>query len=87
MIDSQDFVFTAMAYSVLPVLEQKALEAGQKPPPSPFRDTLRENGGRWLLYEVGAMIVFGVASMVLDRLRSLQKEKVAPTISSSEDKS
>ncbi len=34
------FVATAFAYAVVPVLEQKALEAGQAPPPSPLRARL-----------------------------------------------
>jgi len=63
------FVITALAYAVIPVLEQKALEAGEVPPPSPFRDALRQDGWRWLLYEVAVMIVVGVASMALDRWR------------------
>src|SRR5262245_36849989 len=65
------FVLTALAYALVPVLEQKAAEAGQAPPPSAFRDALRRDGWRWLLWEVGAMVVLGVASMVLDRLRAL----------------
>jgi hypothetical protein len=48
------FVITALAYAVIPVLEQKALEAGETPPPSPFRDALRNDGWRWLFFEVGA---------------------------------
>jgi len=63
------FVITALAYAVIPVLEQKALEAGEVPPPSPFRDALRQDGWRWLLVEVAVMIVVGVASMALDRWR------------------
>ena len=45
---------------------------------------MRENGGRWLLYEVGAIVVLSLASMVLDRLRSLQSEKEQGTIPPSE---
>jgi hypothetical protein len=70
------FVVTALAFAVVPVLEQKATDAGQPPPPSEFRDALRAQGGRWLLYELAAMTVLGLASMALDRLRSLQKERV-----------
>src|SRR5262249_11954842 len=69
------FVVTALAYAVVPALEQKAIDAGQVPPPSPFRDALRADGWRWLLYEVGLLIVLGLASMALDRLRALQKER------------
>jgi hypothetical protein len=74
------FVLTALAYAVVPVLEQKAAEAGQPPPPSEFREALRADGWRWLLAEVALMMVVGIASMVLDRLRALQKEKVERTI-------
>jgi hypothetical protein len=74
------FVLTALAVALVPVLEQKATEAGNPPPPSAFRDALRADGWRWLLVEVGVVIVLGVASMVLDRLRSLQKGREAPKI-------
>lgn len=74
------FVLTALAYALVPVLEEKAALAGQAPPPSPFREALRGRGGQWLLYELAAMVLFGVLSMVLDRLRSLQKERSGGTI-------
>ncbi len=74
------FVATALAYAVVPVLEEKARDAGEEPPPSEFRDSLRKNGWCWLLYEVAAMIVFGFLSMGLDRLRRLQKERASTTI-------
>jgi hypothetical protein len=69
------FAATALAYALVPSLEEKAVEAGQVPPQSAFRDALRTDGWKWLLYEVGAMILFGVLSMGLDRLRSLKKER------------
>jgi hypothetical protein len=69
------FVATALAYALVPSLEENAIEAGQVPPQSAFRDALRTDGWQWLLYEVGAMILFGVLSMGLDRLRSLKKER------------
>jgi predicted lysophospholipase L1 biosynthesis ABC-type transport system permease subunit len=68
------FVVTALAYAVVPVLEQKALDAGQAPPPSLFRDALRTDGWRWLLVELAAMIVLGLASMGLDRWRRWRRE-------------
>ncbi len=74
------FVMTALAYAVVPVLEQKAAEAGNPAPPSPFRDRLRADGGTWLLGEVAAMIVVGLLSMGLDRLRALKKEHAAATM-------
>jgi hypothetical protein len=75
------FVVTALAYAVVPVLEEKAKEAGEFPPPSPFRDALRADGWKWLLVEVAAMVVFGLASMGLDHLRRLKKERQEATIS------
>ena len=77
------FVFTALAYGVVPVLEQKAVEAGQAPPPSPFRQSLGSDGWKWLIYELAAMSVFAVLSMGLDRFRSLKKERASATISPS----
>ncbi|MGH7225820.1 MAG: hypothetical protein ACRELF_21585 [Gemmataceae bacterium] len=74
------FVATALAYAVVPTLEQKAAEAGQPPPPSEFRDALRKDGWRWLLYEVGAVVVLSIASMAVDRLRTLQKTRSQVTI-------
>ncbi len=78
------FVVTALAYAFVPILEQKAAQAGQLPPPSEFRSRLLSDGGYWLLYEVAAMIVLGIASMVVDRLRSLKKERQARTIGSAQ---
>jgi len=66
------------------VLEEKAIAMGENPPPSPFRDALRNDGGRWLLYEVAAMIVFGIASMFLDRCRRYCDSKTAVVISGSD---
>jgi hypothetical protein len=74
------FSVTAVAYAVVPVLEQKAAAAGQPAPPSPLRATLRARGGTWLLYELGALVALGLASMWLDHRRSLQKGLPAATI-------
>jgi hypothetical protein len=74
------FVITALAYALVPVLEEKARDAGQPPPPSAWRDALRQDGWRWLLVEVAAMMVLGLASMGLDRLRRLQKERAEATM-------
>jgi hypothetical protein len=79
------FVITALAYAVIPVLEQNAVDAGQPRPPSPLRDALHSHGWQWLLYELAAMIVFGLLSMGLDRLRSLQKERAEGTIPPAEN--
>jgi hypothetical protein len=74
------FVITALAYALVPVLEEKAAAAGEPPPPSPWRDALRAQGGYWLLGELAVLIVVGAASMALDRLRSLKREREAATI-------
>ena len=63
------FVLTALAYAFVPVLEQRAREAGQAPPQSPLRDSLRYDGWLWLLYEGGAIVLLSLLSMGLDRLR------------------
>jgi hypothetical protein len=75
------FTATALALAVVPTLEQKARDAGQPPPPSQLRDALRSDGWQWLLYELAVMVVLAILSMGLDRLRSLQKERAAATIS------
>jgi hypothetical protein len=63
------FVMTALAYAVVPVLEEKAAAAGNAPPQSPLRDALRQNGWLWLLIEAGVVAVLALASMGLDRWR------------------
>ena len=70
------FVGTALAYALVPSLEEKAAEAGQVPPQSAFREALRSHGWRWLLYEVAAIVVLSALCMGLDRLRSLKKERL-----------
>jgi hypothetical protein len=67
------FVITALAYAIVPVLEQRAIDAGEIPPPSPWRDALRRDGWRWLLYELAAIAVLSLASMWLDRVRALRE--------------
>jgi hypothetical protein len=74
LLVSLAFIVTALAYVAVPILEEKAKEAGNIPPPSPFRDSLRADGWKWLLWEVAAMIVFGLASMGLDRWRRYREE-------------
>jgi hypothetical protein len=75
----------ALALAVVPVLEKKWEEAGELPPASPFRDALREDGWKWLLVEVAALIVFGLASMGLDRYRRYRQEHEARGESSQQD--
>ncbi len=73
------FIVTVLAYAVIPVLEEKAKDAGQMPPPSPFRDSLRDDGWKWVLAEVAVIVVLGLASMALDRWRRHRKETEAAT--------
>jgi|GEM_PF-3224970 uncharacterized membrane protein len=63
------FVVTALAYALVPALEQKAADAGSPPPPSPIRDSLRSDGWLWLLCEGAAIVVLALLSMGLDRWR------------------
>lgn len=72
------FVVTVLAYAVIPVLEDKARDAGTEPPPSPFRQSLREDGWKWVLAEVALLVVLGFASMGLDRYRRWKKESETP---------
>jgi hypothetical protein len=74
------FVMTALAYAMVPALEQGAIEAGQPPIPSFWREALTREGWKWLLGELAAMMVLGALSMGLDRLRSLKKEGAQGTI-------
>ena len=85
LVASVLFVVTALAYAVVPVLEEKAKEAGEFPPPSAVRDALRQDGWKWLLVQVAAMIVFGLMSMGLDRLRRLKKERAEATIAATSE--
>ena len=70
------FVLTALAYAFVPALEDKAAQAGAEVPASPFRNALRRDGWKWLLYELGGMLLLGLSSMWLDqkRLRRLQNQ-------------
>jgi Na+/proline symporter len=72
------FVILALAYALVPILEQKAIDAGSKPPPSPLRQSLKTDGWLWLLYLGGAIVVLGLASMIYDRFRG---GKTPPTSS------
>ena len=74
------FVATCLAYVVVPWLEDKAAEAGQEPPPSAWRESLRHDGGTWLLGEVALIAFFAICGMGLDRVRSLRKERQTGTI-------
>ena len=69
------FIVTVLAYAVIPVIEEKAKDAGQMPPPSPFREALRHDGWKWVLAEVALLVVLGLASMGLDRWRRWKAER------------
>ena len=87
LVASVLFVVTALAWAVVPTLEEKARDAGAAVPRHPLRDALRQHGGTWLLLEVAGMIVFGLLSMGLDRLRRLQNERKTATIPPGKDRS
>jgi hypothetical protein len=80
LLASFAFVISALAYAVVPTLEDKAKQAGEVPPPSPLRDALRTDGWKWLLIEVAAMVILGLLTLGLDRLRRLQKERAQAKI-------
>ena len=64
------FVATALAYGILPQIEDNASSMGQRVPISPFRSALRKDGAQWLLYEVAAIAVVVVLCLGLDWWRS-----------------
>jgi hypothetical protein len=64
------FVATALAYGILPQIEDNAASVGQHVPISPFRSALRKEGALWLLYEVAAIAVVVVLCLGLDWWRS-----------------
>jgi hypothetical protein len=80
MVSGLLFTLTALAYAIIPVLEEKATNAGSPPPPDAFRDALRADGWQWLLWQLPALILFGLLGMGLDRLRRLQKERAEAKI-------
>jgi hypothetical protein len=68
------FVVSALAYAVVPVLEDKAADAGQAVPSSAIRDALRRDGWWWLLTEAAVVGVLALASMGLDRWRQIKSK-------------
>lgn len=69
------FIMTLLAVALIPTLEEKAFEAGVSTGPSAFRDALRVDGWKWVLYEVAAVLVLGMACMGLDQWRTARKER------------
>jgi hypothetical protein len=80
LLASLVFVLNALAYGIIPVIEERRVELGDPLPASPVRDALRTQGWKWLLIELAIMAVFAFLSMGLDRIRSLQKARSARTI-------
>ncbi len=80
LLASLVFVATVLAYAVVPTLEDKAIAAGEVPPPSAWRKALRQDGWRWVLYELAIIVVLGLASMGLDRYRRLKSDRASATI-------
>jgi hypothetical protein len=72
------FVATVLAYAVVPMLEEKAKDAGTNPPASPFRKALKEDGWKWVLAEVALLVILSLLSMALDRYRRWKQERDAP---------
>lgn len=62
------FVMTALAYAIIPTIEDRAIQAGTPPPPSAIRDALREDGWIWLLVQAGIVAALSMAAMVWDQL-------------------
>jgi hypothetical protein len=75
------FVVTLLACVGIPILEQQAIDRGEPPPPSAFRDALRRDGWLWVLVELAVLVALAVASMVVDWQRSLQKQREQSRIS------
>lgn len=69
------FAVTALAYALVPTLEEKAFEAGMPTGHSPFRDALVRDGWKWLLYEVAAAFVIVIACLGWDRWQTRRRER------------
>src|SRR5215212_9386784 len=75
------FIMTIFAYLLVPWMEQKALDAGTRPPPreeSWPRTLLHDHGVMLVLGEVALLVILGFASMGLDRYRRYQQERDNP---------
>jgi hypothetical protein len=78
------FVVTLLAVLMVPILMEKAEQAGGDVPKEGFHQLIKRDGVWWVVYELVALVVLSVLSMGLDRLRSLKKERAAKTIPPSE---
>src|SRR5262249_20280946 len=79
------FVVTLLAVVLVPILMNQAQQAGGDVPKEGFHQVIKRDGSWWVVYELVALIVLGVLSMGLDRLRSLKKDRAANTIPPSQD--
>lgn len=70
------FIITALAVAIVPVLEEKAAQAGMDAPPSAFRTALRQDGWKWLLAQLALVVVLSLAAMIWDRIR--QPKQIPP---------
>jgi hypothetical protein len=66
---SAAFAITAVALAVIPVIEERAAQAGRPAPTTGLRAALRQDGWLWLLVETGVVIVLSMAAMTWDWLK------------------
>ncbi len=76
------FVMTLLAVVLVPIMMDKAQQAGGDVPKEGFHQLIKRDGIWWVVYELIALVVLSILSMGLDRLRSLQKERAAKKIPS-----
>src|SRR5260370_22336292 len=76
------FVVTLLAVVMVPILMDKAQAAGADVPKEGFHQLIKRDGIWWVVAEVVALVILSLASMGLDRLRTLQKDRAAKRISS-----
>ena len=81
------FVLTLLAVVMVPILMDKAQSAGAEVPKEGFHQLIRRDGIWWVLAQVVVLVILAIASMVLDRLRTLQKERARKTIPPSDQAS
>jgi heme/copper-type cytochrome/quinol oxidase subunit 2 len=74
------FVVTLLAVVMVPILMDKAQAAGGDVPKEGFHQIIKRDGIWWVVAELVALILLSLASMGLDRLRTLKKDRAARTI-------
>lgn len=70
------FAVTAIAYAIIPTLEDRAVQAGTTPLPSTFRDALREDGWWWLLIQAAGVVTLSIAAMLRDAMRTKKSSEI-----------